>query len=203
MSNVAAEFKYNSDLVGGSLMVRESRIIAGLLLDGASQTQWHQAIQIENQLQKRSPATAKRNAQAIKKRLERLNEDYWRMLRNGDDELATQVSFIAALVRNLLLLEFMETVVADAFLTKVEKLHAYQWQEFLDDRQARDTTIGQWAESSRKKMGQVVFRILAEMGYLASTRSPKLQPVAIRTELKQLLIDEHQHRLLACMELAQ
>ena len=57
--------------------------------------------------------------------------------------------------------------------------------------------------ASRKKMGQVVFRILAEAGYLTSTRSLKLQPVIIRAELKQLLIDKYQHRLLACMELTQ
>lgn len=196
-------FRYKGDLIGGSLMVRESRIIAGLLLNNVTNEQWDQAIRIENQLQKRSPATAKRNAQAIRKRLECLDEEYWRMLHDGDDELATQVSLVAALGRNLLLVEFMETVVADAYMTKQDKLQVYQWEELLNERQARDEDISLWTESSRTKMGQVVFRILAEAGYLVSTRSLKLQPVRIRPELIQLMIDKHQQRLLACMEISE
>ncbi len=184
-------------------MVRESRIIAGLLIAQATSEQWQQAIQIENQLQKRSPATAKRNAQAIRKRLERLDEAYWKMLQEGDDELATQVSLVAALERNLLLMEFMETVLFDAYATKSEKLHTYQWDEFLHDREARDNTIARWAESTKKKMGQVVFRILAEAEYLTSTRSLNIQPVIIRSELRNLMKDKRQNRILACMEISQ
>lgn len=47
------QFYYDSDLIGGSLMVRESRLIADLLLREATPEQWHQAIQIDNILQKR------------------------------------------------------------------------------------------------------------------------------------------------------
>lgn len=46
------QFHYDSDLIGGSLMVRESRLIADLLLREAIPEQWHQAIQIDNILQK-------------------------------------------------------------------------------------------------------------------------------------------------------
>ena len=99
------QFHYDSDLIGGSLMVRESRLIADLLLREATPEQWHQAIQIDNILQKRTPASAQRNATAIRKRLERLEPDFWKALRDGDDELATQVAFCGALERNLLLLE--------------------------------------------------------------------------------------------------
>lgn len=77
------QFHYDSDLIGGSLMVRESRLIADLLLREATPEQWHQAIQIDNILQKRTAASAQRNATAIRKRLERLDpEDCLYM---GDD----------------------------------------------------------------------------------------------------------------------
>ena len=42
-------FHYGSDLIGGSLQVRESRIVADLLLQDASPEQWHEAIQQQNQ----------------------------------------------------------------------------------------------------------------------------------------------------------
>ena len=60
------QFNYNSDLIGGSLMVRESRIIADLLISGANPDEWNRYVMVDNLLQKRSAASAKRIAQAIR-----------------------------------------------------------------------------------------------------------------------------------------
>lgn len=196
------EFSYDSDLIGGSLLVRESRVIAELLLEEADEAQWKKAIQADNRLQKRSPATAMRQARALRQRLERLDQPFWRALRDGDDELATQVAFVAALERNLLLVEFVETVVSDAFILRVENLVHYQWLDFLEDRSHRDPVISDWTESSKKKMGQVVFRILAEVGLLQSTRSLRLQHMLVRPEVKVLLEDSQRHRIKACLNVS-
>jgi hypothetical protein len=195
-------FSYDSDLIGGSLQVRECRIIADLLLRGASPEQWQEAIQQQNLLQKRSPASAKRIAQALRKRLERLDTPFWRAMRDGDDELATQVAFCAALERNLLLVEFIETVLKDAFVTRAEVLEPYHWGDFLEDRSYRDPAIETWTESSRKKMGQVIYRMLAEVGLLRSTRSMKLQHLLVRPEVRALLEDSYRQRIKACLEVS-
>ncbi|KXS54415.1 MAG: hypothetical protein AWU57_1197 [Marinobacter sp. T13-3] len=196
------EFSYDSDLIGGSLLVREARVIAGLLLSKTDDAEWKRVIHTENRLQKRSPATAKRQASALRKRLERLDEPFWRALRDGDDELATQVAFVAALERNLLLVEFVETVLKDAFILRAEKLAQYQWMDFLEDRAHRDPTIAGWTESSKKKMGQVVFRILAEVGLLQSTRSLRLQNILVRPEVNVLLEDSRRYRIKACLNVS-
>ncbi len=196
------QFHYDSDLAGGSLMVRESRIVAGLLLDEVTPDQWDKAVRVENVLQKRTPASAKRNATAIRKRLERLEPEFWRMLKEGDDELATQVAFCGALERNLLLVEFMETVLRDAYLSRAEHLDAFVWTDFLEDRSHRDPAILDWKESSKKKMGQVVFRMLAEVGYLKSTRKLELQHVVVRPELRTLLEACSKQRIKKCMEVS-
>ena len=196
------EFSYDSDLIGGSLLVREARVIADLLLSKADDAEWKRVIQTENRLQKRSPATAKRQASALRKRLERLDEPFWRTLRDGDDELASQIAFVAVLERNLLLVEFVETVLRDAFILKTEKLVQYQWMDFLEDRAHRDPAIGTWTESSKKKMGQVAFRILAEVGLLQSTRSLRLQNVLVRPEVNVLLEDSRRYRIKACLNVS-
>ncbi len=195
-------FHYDSDLTGGSLMVRESRVIADLMLKEATAEEWDHAIRVENLLQKRSPASAKRNAQAIRKRLDRMEPEFWKALRDGDEELATQVAFCAALERNLLLVEFMDRVVKDAYQTHTEKLENYQWMDFLNECAERDPAIHDWTESSKKKMGQVVFRMMAEMGYLKSTRSLKLQNVIIRPEVRIMLEDNYKRRLKESMEVS-
>lgn len=193
------EFSYDSDLIGGSLLVRESRVIAELLLLNADEEEWRQVIQTQNSLQKRSLATAKRQAGALRKRLERLDEPFWRALRDGDDELATQVAFVAALERNLLLVEFVETVLRDAFILQAESLAQYQWLDFLEDRAHRDPAIEGWTESSKIKMGQVVFRILREVGLLQKGRTLKLQHILVRPEVNMLLQDSRRDRIKACL----
>lgn len=196
------KFRYDSDLIGGSLLVRESRVIAELLLQGPDDDEWQREIQVENRLQKRSLATAKRQARALRQRLERLDQPFWRAIRDGDEQLATQVAFVAALERNLLLVEFVETVVSDAYTVKAEKLEPYLWGDFLEERAERDTDIASWTESSKKKMGQVVFRMLAEVGLLKSTRNPKLQHILVRPEVNVLLDESRRYRIKACLNVS-
>lgn len=183
-------------------MVRESRIVAGLLMDDVTPEQWDKAIRVENVLQKRTPASAKRNATAIRKRLECLDLEFWRVLRDGDDELATQVAFCGVLDRNLLLVEFMETELRDAYMLRAEKLDAFMWADFLEDRSNRDPAICDWKESTRKKMKQVAFRMLAEVGYLKSTRKLELQHVVVRSEIKSMLDEHYKQRIKKCMEVS-
>ncbi|MBB3231152.1 BrxA family protein [Halomonas stenophila] len=132
-------------------------------------------------------------ALAIRKRLERLPVPFWEVLSEGDDQLATQVAFCAALARNLLLVEFLETVVADAVVTQAERLEPYQWNDFLADRAHRDPAITGWTASSRRKMGQVVFRMLCEVGLMTDSRNRKLRPLLLRPEVDALL---ERHRLI-------
>lgn len=195
-------FRYAGDLSGGSLMVRESRIIAGLLLDDLSPEQWQLAIGVENVLQKRSPTSAKRNAITIRKRLELLEPAFCKALRDGDDELAAQVTFCGALERNLLLLEFMETTLRDAYATRAESLDTFIWLDFLAERSQRDSSLKNLKESTQKKMGQVVFRMLAEVGYLKSTKQLALQRLLLRSELKVLLELHDKARIKNCLQVS-
>jgi len=196
------DFAYNSDLIGGSLMIRESRVVADLLLQDISPEAWTQAIEVDNLLQKRTTSTAKRNAIAILKRLETLEPMFWRAIRDGDDELATQAALCAALERNLLLLEFFERVLSDAYVTHSVKIEAYQWSDFLEESAKRDPAIFDWSESTRTKMRQVVFRILVDVGYLKGPRNLELQQVIIRPEIKTMLDESYRYRILACMEVS-
>jgi hypothetical protein len=195
-------FSYDSDLTGGSLMVRESRVIADLLLKEATSDEWLDAIQTDNRLQKPTAATARRIAQSIRKRLERMEPSFWQAIRDGDDELATQASFCAVLERNLLLVEFIESVLRDAFVTQAGKLHVWQWSDFLDERAHKDSALADWSMTTKRKTGQVAFRILAEVGLLTDTRSLTLQHLLVRPEVRVLLDDTYRHRIRGCLEVS-
>jgi ABC-type sugar transport system ATPase subunit len=89
---------YNAEISAGSLMLPESRRIAGLLLTHPSREQWLDALKLDNLLQKRTPATARRQAQLIRKRLQTLAECVQR-----DPELANLSASTKAKVLQVIL----------------------------------------------------------------------------------------------------
>ena len=90
----------------------------------------------------------------------------------------------------------------EAYISQAQYLDSYIWSDFLEERSQRDLDICDWKESSKKKMGQVVFRMLAEVGYLKSTRKLELQRVIVRAELRSLLEEHYKQRIKRCMEVS-
>ena len=56
------------------------------------------------------------------------------------------------------------------------------------------------SEKNEAKLGQVVFRILAEARYLNSTRSLKITPVHLTPEIRNYLVAHKETYLLECMD---
>ena len=77
-------------------MPLESRRIAVLLLTQPDEAAWRHAIEIENILQKNTPATARRQATLIRKRLMTLDAQGWEMIANNGSEVQIQLLIAAA-----------------------------------------------------------------------------------------------------------
>jgi len=191
---------YLGDLIGGSLMIRESQIIAELLLKSPSKEEWSDAIVNQNILQKRSDASAKRNAATIKKRLENLNEEYLEKLAFGSAELSSQLMFAATLINSTMLADFMRNVVIDAKRMFRESLDSSDWESFWDDRSRLFPEFSQMTESTTYKIGQVAFKVLFDAGYIETTRNKKLQNVYLLPEVSTLLNQINRDDIIAAME---
>lgn len=100
-----------------------------------------------------------------------------------------------------MLVEFVETVVRDAFLLQAVSIARYNWLDFLEERSYRDSSITGWAESTKKEMGLVVFRTLREVGFLQKGRTLKLQHILARPEVNVLLEDSRRDRIKACLNI--
>jgi hypothetical protein len=81
--------RYRADITAGSLKVVESRVVADLLLRGVDAQGWKDAVVTQNLLQARNPATARRLGRLIRKRLELMDADLWRLVRDGTSDTAT------------------------------------------------------------------------------------------------------------------
>ena len=192
--------KYNGDIVAGSLLIMESRKIARLLLDDANPKQWHQAIMIDNILQKRTPAAAQRQARLIKNRLLLMKPALWEFIAQGSSDMAVQGILAAAIKHSHLLGDFMDTVIRQHWRTFVKEITDKDWKDFFETCAQVDPDIDQWADSTQAKIKQVIFRILSESKYIDNTKSLQLLPVSVIPEIRQYLIKNSEKYVLRCME---
>ena len=182
-------------------MLPESRRVANLLLRAPTDAEWAHAIKVENILQKATPSTAVRQARLIRFRLAPMGEVAWSLVSNGDQEVASQTLFAAALLHSELLRDFVRGVVISHHQRLETQLHPREWDAFLADCAARDPAVETWTPVTRAKLLQVIVRILAEAKYLESTRSLRLRSPHIHPQVRSLLQDLGHHGLITTMEL--
>lgn len=193
--------KYQADLVAGSLMLPESRRVAALLLSKPTDTEWAHAVKVENILQKAAPSTAVRQARLIRFRLDPMGPSAWALVNAGDQEVASQTLFSAAMLHSQLLADFVRSVVVGHHRRLETHLHPREWDGFLADCAARDPDVEKWTTVTRAKLLQVLIRILAEAKYIESTRSLRLRSPHLNPQVRRLLHDLGHHDLIATLEL--
>ncbi|WP_445427430.1 DUF1819 family protein [Alishewanella sp. HL-SH05] len=191
---------YLGDLIGGGLMIRESQLIAALLLTKPDQAAWDNAITNQNILQKRSDASAKRNAATIKKRLATVNDVFLEKLAYGNTELSTQLIFAATLINSTILADFMRSVVLDARRLFRSQLDASDWEHFWQQRCRLFPELATLTESSTYKIAQVAIKCVADAGYINDTRQKHLQNVYLQPEVRQLLAQLGREDIINAME---
>ncbi len=191
---------YKGDIVAGALLLRESREIARLLLDNVDPETWQRAIVVENILQKRSPVTAMRQARLIRDRLTLMGPDLWKLVTHGPREGATQALLAAAIKHSRLVGDFLDAVVRKHWRTFTPAICVKDWKDFLETCAQVDPHVDRWTDSTRTKLRQIVFRMLAEARYIQDTRSLWLLPVSIVPEVEQYLINHSEKYVLRCMQ---
>lgn len=184
-------------------MPLESRRIAALLLLQPDETTWHHAIETDNILQKKTPATARRQATLIRKRLMFLDVQGWQMISERENEVQIQLLLVAAIKHSRLLGDFMRNVYALRQRRLESALVPQDWPDFLTECAHHDPAVTLWADSTRAKLFQVIVRILAEAKYLHTSRSMQLTPRSLHPDVRRYLDDRHATYILECLERSQ
>jgi hypothetical protein len=170
--------RYNAEISAGSLLPLESRRIAALLLTQPDAAAWQHAVEVDNILQKKTPATARRQARLLQRRLSTVDAQAWQMMVSRESEVLTQMLLAAAVKHSLLLGDFLLRVYADRQRRLEPALAPVDWQDFLAECAHRDPVVLAWSATTKAKLFQVIVRILAEAKLLESARSLKLTPHA-------------------------
>ncbi len=192
--------RYKADIAGGALKLQESRVISSLLINEISNEEWKNAIEVDNILQKRSLWTAKRQSSLIRSRLLTMETELWELVQNGSGRTATHALFAAAIKHSTLLSDFIEQVVQYQFRMFRQTLPKKLWGRFIEECYNREPSMPEWRDSTINKMGDSVYRILTEVGYLEGDRNYTLRPIHISSEVMAYLRDYQEQKTLHCIQ---
>ncbi len=192
--------RYNAEISAGSLLPVESRRIATLLLTSPDPAAWQQAIEVENILQKKTPATARRQSRLLQRRLTTLDAKAWQMMAERESEVLIELLLAAAVKHSQLLGDFMLRVYADLQRRLEPAIGPNDWPDFLAECAHRDLTVTDWSATTKAKLFQVIVRILVEAKYLDNSRSLKLTPHALHPDVRRYLRTRDESYALDCLE---
>ena len=181
--------------------MNEGRIVADLFLRGLTDTALRNKVRSENLFQSRSAGTTLKYLGMLLPRLRDLSREQLDFIVNGDEVLRRLTLFTATLRKNDLLAEFMREVVAEKLSIYDTTLQKTDWALFIESKIGVFKDIETWTTSSRKKICQVVFRILAEAGYIDNTKNLNIQTPVIPFELEEALKTDGEHLLLSTIKL--
>lgn len=194
---------YNTEIVAGSLLINETRKLAQVMLNDSSAATWKHAILVDNLLQKKTQATAKRMGNLIRHRLDLGEATIWSLIAQSDFELAGQAVLVLAIRHSQLLADFMRQVMGLRVRRHDLQLTQKDWDDFLQECALREPAVAGWSVSTCEKLYQVILRILAESKFLTSSKERMIQPALIRPEIYSYLHNCNDRSTLACLELHQ
>lgn len=194
--------RYRADITAGALKLPESRLIADLLLRQVDAEGWKDAIVTRNVLQVRNPATARRLTTLIRRRLETMGPELWKLVRDGNGTVAAHAVLAAAVKHSPLLGDFLHIVVAEQYRLFSPALSRKPFADYLEGCRERDPDMPQWNETTRRRLRSSVFQMLAQAGYIENTRSLKLQTVHVADQVLRYLKAHKEDYVLRCIQVA-
>ncbi len=192
---------YNGDMSGGALMERESRVIAHLLLEDLTDKQYKEKLFHDNILQKRSIKTIQRQELLIRKRLDLLGKEGWKLIDKGSSETVRQILLVACIMNNRLFGDYLLNVVKEHLRLFEKQLNTRAWATFIEEIEHRAPIVSTWSAATKAKLGQVTHKILAEAGIIENTRNKKFLPFFLSPEVAAFLRKRNETYVLKCLEL--
>mgnify|MGYP002512460743 CR=1 FL=1 len=191
---------YVGDLIGGSLLIAETRIIAESLLKQLPEDEWRNLVIDQNILQKKSVKTSSRYVRVIRTRIEGLGQDFMSALVTSTDRAYIQLLLVAVMINSPIVEDFMRLSLAEAKRTYKPNLPSTAWQDFYEIQSLKYPDLNNYSESTIKKLGTNVIKILVLSGYLSDARKREIYPVYLMPEVKEWLLRFDRADLIEVME---
>lgn len=176
--------EYNGGLTREQFLFYEIRIVAKMIREGIDRNDIKQRIIDGNLFQFPTEREFNSMIRTIFKRIDALeSDDLIEELANGSSDVAKQINLYAMMRYNLLVWDFMVTVIGEKFRTQDLTCTSGDITMYLLRLQEQNDTAAKWSNTTIAKLRQVLRKSLIECGYLDNARSEKLNPVYPYEEL--------------------
>jgi hypothetical protein len=177
---------YNLGFTAASLRPELSRIIAEQYLAAGDWTAAKVRVISSNALQSRNALSSVRLERELRQRLQRLTDDQLRLLAEAPAEDRAAIAWLAAVKHIEFAFDFAAEVMRDKLASHDPVLRPSDYEDFVEAKSALHPELAQLKETSRKKIRQVLLRMLAEAGLLRAgaalgeIQRPVLSPAVTR-----------------------
>lgn len=176
---------YNGGLTREQFLFFETRTVASLMVQGLERDDIAKKIKDENLFQFPTERMITSITKTCLQRIDALDSDTLvALLATATADVAKQVNLYAMMKQNLLVWDFMTTVIAEKYRTQEFEFSRKDLNVFFLRLQEQNDSVANWSESTIKKIKQVLTHTLVECEYLDSFRAAKLNPISIAPELE-------------------
>lgn len=202
-TNFDNTIRYSANITAGSLLLRESRKVTELLLQGLSNHEIKQVVVEQNLFQVRSQSSSTRRCRLILDRLNSLDNHILPMIVGNDLNLVIQALLACSIKHSRLLGDFMLRFVGQKIRLIDDRITDRDWDKYIESCEDIDDHVKQFTESTKNKLRQVILRILIEAKFLESQKTRRITPVRVEDELKSFLISHDEKYVLKCLEVCE
>ena len=177
--------EYNGGLTREQFLFYEIRTVASLPLQGYDKDEIIERIKTENLFQFPTERMIASIAGSCFKSIEALeSETLIEYLAHAPAEVAKQINLYAMMKYNLLVWDFMTTVIGEKYRTQELDFSGKDLNVFFFRQQEQNDAVASWSDTTVKKIKQVLTKILIECEYLDSGKSERLNTISICPELE-------------------
>lgn len=177
--------KYNGAITREQFLFYEIRVVASLMQQGLSRDEILEKIKEENLFQFPTERMISSIAGACFRRIDALDSpSLVSELATASADVAKQINLYAMMKQNLLIWDFMTTVIGEKYRTQEFDFSKKDLNVFFFRLQEQDDGVASWSDNTITKIKQVLAKCLVECGYLTSVRSEQLELVSIVPELE-------------------
>lgn len=179
-------------------LFHEMRITARLMQAGKTDAEIKNTVANENLYQYPTERMIRSMVSTCLKRLHALDSmEAVAIIAEGSVLAAKQTCFYSMMKQNMLIWDFMTTVIAEKYRTKNFNYSQRDLNAFFSRLQEQNNEVASWSDETVKRCKIEITKILLETEYLESRRSEKLNPVLIEPDLKQIMVDKKDSASLA------
>ena len=191
------ELKYKASLTREHFLFYETRTVARLMLQGKSEVEIIEEVVRDNLFQYPTERTIKNNASACYRRLALLGDrSLIEAIANQSFETAKQIVLYAIMKDNLLVWEFMATVIGEKYRVQDFSYGRSVLNNYFLRLQEQNDVIASWSDSTISKLKSVIGRLLVETEYIDDFKADHLNPVWLNPLLENVIRSNHDEVIL-------